>query len=243
MRWVARHPTAAVEPFQRICLPTLGWLDGVMSLFSFAAILTVIAFAGTAWQIVAADEPPPTATIRASHPLPMIAEPSLDEIARIRQSVGAVIPSIANNDNLFVDALRRVAQPSNPVIADNPVTTDIQAIADSQLTADSRATADKDDDDNDEKPLAIVQLTIASLRNSARELDLQAYEFDEQQKRAESKRLRRLAQSLRREAEQLEDSELKNSDLEAEQLQGEQLGSRRPSAGRSTLVTPMDTRR
>jgi hypothetical protein len=233
MRWFARQLNAAATQFERGRLPLPGWLGGIMSAAGLALFLAAIAFGGNASQIVAADEPPPTATIRASNPLPTVAEPSIEEIARIRQSVGAVIPSITNDDHLFVDALRRVAQPTAPVTADRALTTDIQA------NADSRAAAD----DDSQKPLDTFQLAIASLRNSARELDLQAYEFDEQQRRSESKRLRRLAQSLRREAERLEDSQLESEQLGGEQLKGQQLNSRRPSAGRSTLVTPMDTSR
>lgn len=234
MRRVASPLTAAATPYPSCCLPLPGWLGGITSALGLALFLAAIALSGNASQIVAADEPPPTATIRASRPQPTVAEPSLEEIARIRQSVGAVISSITNDDHLFVDALRRVAQPTNQATTDRPVSDNGQVPADHQAMADSRATAD----DDSRKPLDTVQLAVASLRNSARELDLQAYEFDEQQRRSESKRLRRLAQSLRREAERLEDNQ-----LEGEQIEGDQLDNRRPSAGRSTLVTPTDTSR
>lgn len=126
--------------------------------------------------IALAEEAPPLIPPVEPDPRPALAEPSVEEIARIRQSFGALPAGAGGGDQAFVEALQRLAQSAE----DTP-----SSISDA--------------------PVDGVRLTIATLRNSARELDLQAYEFDEQRNRAQSKRLRRLAHSLRREADRLED--------------------------------------
>ena len=126
--------------------------------------------------IALAEEAPPPIPPVEPDPRPALAEPSVEEIARIRQSFGALPAGAGGGDQAFVEALQRLAQSPE----DTP-----SSISDA--------------------PVDGVRLTIATLRNSARELDLQAYEFDEQRNRAQSKRLRRLAHSLRREADRLED--------------------------------------
>lgn len=127
----------------------------------------------TAW----AEETPPPTPLDGPDPRPALAEPAVEEIARIRKSFGALPAGAGGGDQAFVEALQKLAQSPD----DTP-----SSISDA--------------------PLDVVRMTIATLRNSARDLDLQSYEFDEQRNRAQSKRLRRLAHSLRREADRLEDN-------------------------------------
>jgi len=246
--------------------------------------------------IASAEESPKPASTSAplrtpiqsvdADPLPLFTAPSIEDIARIRQSLGAAfvvtpatlpstlprkdfagqnvagqnvagqnvagqnvagqgvagqgvagagvasqatVPESADRtdgDHAFVAALRRIAQPANPRTGQ----------PDHLLASDTAS--DTASDSNAATPVDAVGVTIATLRNSARELDLQAYELDDQRNRASSKRLRRLAQSLRREADRLDDGR-----FATDRLDDDQSATKRLENDRSPVTTPMDATR
>ncbi len=231
--------------------------------------------------IASAEESPKPASTSAplrtplqsvdADPLPLFTAPSIEDIARIRQSLGAAfvvtpatlpstlprkdipgqdvagqniggqgvagadvagqatVPESADRtdgDHAFVAALRRISQPANPRTAQ----------PDHLLASDTAS--DTASDSNAATPVDAVGLAIATLRNSARELDLQAYELDDQRNRASSKRLRRLAQSLRREADRLDDGR-----FATDRLDDDQSATKRLENDRSPVTTPMDATR
>lgn len=245
MCWRSRHPASALPP--RL-LPALVHRRPMAlrtaALRTAAALLAAMMLdCGLATGLLArfalppavAEERPPADPPASSASQPALAQPSIEEIARIRQSLGAALPTVGTlGDQAFVDALRRIAQrPAEPLpsataatpAADNTpasaATTASSAItagAASSATPAAPATINPPEPVAFPDPVALpdpvvppdpvapTRMAISTLRNAARDLDLQAYELDEHRKRAEARRLRRLAQALRQEADRLEDA-------------------------------------
>ncbi|MFO0905416.1 MAG: hypothetical protein U0939_20575 [Pirellulales bacterium] len=167
----------------------------------------------------AADDPAPPRSIPVVPDSPQIAppvqrDPVLEEILRLRRSLGGPLPGQALDERQFAEALRRIAQPADGIPAapatDAPVPDASSPVDPPADAAPLLPLTDPDEGltgDPTAAPQFLDQHLVDMLRHTSRELDARACDLDDQRRFDTADRLRKLARRMRTELRHLEESQ------------------------------------
>ena len=152
----------------------------------------------------AAAVPAPARLIPTVPDSPQIAPPAprdpvLEDILRLRRSLGGPLPGQLLDERQFAEALRRIAQPADGVPADGVPAAPVSDVPSPDVPPADAAPLLPLTEPND-------QHLIEMLRHTSRELDGRACDLDDQRRYDAADRLRKLAKRMRAELRRLDDA-------------------------------------
>lgn len=157
-------------------------------------------------RVDSAPLPPPDAGTQGRDPV-------LEEIVRLRRTLGSPLQNDPQGERAFTDALRQLARP--PALP--PQLPPIGSTAPGDVIPKLPFPADTTQPDDVAVPAPRTLRgptgndVLVTLRSSSRELDMRAHDLDERRQYDTADRLRKLARQLRREARRLESEGEANS--------------------------------